>query len=64
MNHALHGLAVFGSDRVADFHAPGRPQFGNLEENSSAVVGENHAGDPSRPLVIVVGAIVDEVLTA
>ena len=40
VNYALDGLAALGLDRVGDFHAPGRPQLGDLEDDGSSIFGE------------------------
>src|SRR5262245_17984237 len=55
----LDGLAPLGTDRVGDFHAPGRPKFGNRQKDGPAGTVDRRAGDPGRSLVVVVATVID-----
>ena len=59
MKHALNGLSALRLNRVGDLHAPSRAQLGNLKDDGSSIFRQLGTGDSGRPLVIMVGAIID-----
>src|SRR5208337_3687610 len=58
VNHPVHRLAPPAADAVSDFHAPGRPDAGDLEKDGVPVGREAGGRDLERSFAIVVRAVV------